>query len=99
MSFRPMKRAVHPWSALLLSLALQLSAAEDPAVATLPLRAALHDDATLETPLTQLVDAWREAERLPDLLALYRTHLGQYPQDRGDHQARNRRHPVGQHVS
>ena len=83
MSFRPMKRAVHPWSALLLSLALQLSAAEDPAVATLPLRAALHDDATLETPLTQLVDAWREAERLPDLLALYRTHLGQYPQDRG----------------
>jgi len=78
-----MKRVLHPWSALLLSLALQLSAAEDPAVATLPLRAALHDDATLEAPLTQLVDAWREAERLPDLLALYRTHLSQYPQDRG----------------
>ncbi len=79
-----MNRFLRPCSALLMALALHgLSAVEDPASATLPLRAALHEDATLEAPLTQLVEAWRQAQRLPELLALYRAHLGQYPQDSG----------------
>ena len=79
-----MKRFLRPCSALLMALALHgLSAVEDPASASLPLRAALHEDATLEAPLTQLMEAWRQAQRLPELLALYRAHLGQYPQDSG----------------
>ena len=83
-AFFRMKRFLRPCSALLMALALHgLSAVEDPASATLPLRAALHEDATLEAPLTQLVEAWRQAQRLPELLALYRAHLGQYPQDSG----------------
>lgn len=78
-----MKRTLLSCSALLLACALQGYAAEDPSSTTLPLRGALHEDATLEAPLTQLVDAYRKAQRLPELLNLYRVHLGQYPQDTG----------------
>ncbi len=49
---------------------------------TLPLRAALHKDPTLDAPLDRLVDAWRTAGRLPELVAIYTEHLATYPDDR-----------------
>ncbi|MFM2091396.1 MAG: hypothetical protein RLZZ127_1885, partial [Planctomycetota bacterium] len=48
---------------------------------TLPLRAALHEDPSLEAPLTRLVEAWRGADRLPELVAVYRSHCASFPQD------------------
>jgi len=48
---------------------------------SLPLRTALHHDPTLEAPLERLVAMYREANKLDDLLTLYRAHLKSYPQD------------------
>lgn len=48
---------------------------------SLPLRTALHHDPTLEAPLERLVAMYRKANKLDDLVTLYRTHLKSYPQD------------------
>ena len=48
---------------------------------SLPLRTALHKDPTLDAPFERLVDLYRKARRLDHLLAMYRTHVGRYPQD------------------
>lgn len=66
---------------LLLAVALALPGA-DLQEQTLPLRAALHKDPTLDAPLDRLVDAWRTAGRLQDLIAIYTEHLATYPDDR-----------------
>ena len=55
----------------------------DLAAATLALRTALHHDPLLESPLEQLLAPYRAANRVEELLALYRTHLAKFPQDAG----------------
>lgn len=46
-------------------------------------RTALHYDASLQTPLNQLVELYREAGRQDELVALYQAHIAQYPADHG----------------
>ena len=48
---------------------------------SLPLRTALHHDPALEAPLNQLVTLFRGANRLNELVTIYRNHTTQYPQD------------------
>ena len=71
---------------LLLTLAVSLPvahvAAQDLLEQTQPLRAALHKDPTLEAPLERLVEAWRSAGRIQELLGVYGEHLATYPEDR-----------------
>ncbi len=67
--------------ALLGALAQPL-AAEDLLQTTLPQRSALHEDPTLEAPLTQLVEAFRRDNHAAELVGIYRAHLASYPQDR-----------------
>ncbi len=50
---------------------------------SLPLRKALHHDPTLAAPLTALVKLYRDANQADALVALYRKHLDQWPQDAG----------------
>jgi len=79
------------WTALFLpAAALYLAAFPSPSAAaapddldqqSLPLRTALHKDPTLEAPFDRLVDLYRKARRLDHLLAMYRSHVGRYPQD------------------
>ncbi len=63
------------------------SAAEEPAPAkplqerTIPLRTALHHDPSLGPPFERLVSMYREANRLPELVQMYRTHTQAYPDD------------------
>ena len=57
-------------------------AAADLLEQTLPLRAALHKDPTLDAPLDRLVEAWRSAGRIQELIAVYSDHLATYPEDR-----------------
>ncbi len=66
--------------ALLGALARPL-AAEDLLQSTLPQRSALHEDPTLEAPLTQLVEAFRRDNHAAELVGIYRAHLASYPQD------------------
>jgi len=55
--------------------------ADDPVQASLALRTALHHDPTLAAPLERLLKVFQKAGKVEDLLALYRNHLAQYPQD------------------
>ena len=48
---------------------------------SLSLRTALHNDPTLDSPLTSLADLYRKANRSDDLLGVYRLHLQDYPDD------------------
>jgi len=57
-------------------------AAEDELRAkSLPLRTALHHDPTMTAPFDRLLALYREANRVGDLLEIYRTHLTKYPKD------------------
>lgn len=49
---------------------------------SLPLRTALHHDPTLASPLERLVDLYSQADRLEELIGVYRAHLRGYPADR-----------------
>ncbi len=48
---------------------------------SLALRTALHYDPSVEAPLQSLLAHYRQAGRTDDLLAIYRSHLAQYPDD------------------
>ncbi|MDA1014654.1 MAG: hypothetical protein O3A00_09415 [Planctomycetota bacterium] len=48
---------------------------------SIALRTALHHDPTLASPLERLVTLYQTAGKLPELIGLYRTHVGQYPND------------------
>ena len=87
-----MSRRLRPFAllglcALLLIVLAHGAHAEDPLTPeqvrerSLPLRTALHHDPTLGSPLERLLELYRKADRVEELLALYRTHLQQYPQD------------------
>ncbi len=52
---------------------------------SLAFRTALHYDASLRPPLEKLVGLYRDAGREEELVALYRTHVTQYPADVGAH--------------
>ncbi|MDF1701708.1 MAG: hypothetical protein P1V36_11185 [Planctomycetota bacterium] len=84
-SLRPL-----PWFALLVVLWIGAGPAvhaedtltpEEVRERSLPLRTALHHDPTLGSPLERLIEIYRKADRVEDLLAVYRSHLQQYPQD------------------
>lgn len=47
------------------------------------MRTALHYDASLDTPLKSLISLYREADRLEELIGLYRGHIAQYAEDAG----------------
>ena len=47
------------------------------------LRTALHYDPSLGQPLRALVELYEKAERVDELLGLYRAHVSQYPDDAG----------------
>ncbi|MDJ0520794.1 MAG: PQQ-binding-like beta-propeller repeat protein [Planctomycetota bacterium] len=72
---------------LLLLATAPRAAAEDPLSPeevrkrSLPLRTALHHDPTLGSPLERLVELYRKADRVEELVAVYRSHLQSYPQD------------------
>ncbi len=67
----------------LAALAFAQEGAADLDRQSLALRTALHHDPTLSAPLTGLVNLYREASRTDELVALYRRHLEQWPQDAG----------------
>src|SRR5690606_22939944 len=46
-------------------------------------RTALYHDPLLDAPLASLVKPYRGAERVDELIGLYRSHVEQYPQDAG----------------
>ncbi len=50
---------------------------------SLALRTALHYDPSLESPLKSLVTLYRNADRVEELVGLYRGHISQYPDDAG----------------
>ena len=50
---------------------------------SLSLRTALHYDPAVDAPLKKLVELYRAAGRMEELLGLYESHLAQYPQDAG----------------
>jgi hypothetical protein len=50
---------------------------------SLPLRTALYHDPTLGAPLDRLLEIYRSANRVPDLVEIYRQHVAQYPTDAG----------------
>ena len=72
-----------------IGIAVFLFAAEAPpamrdlATETLPLRTALHQDPLLESPLQKLLSVYREANRVEELLTIYRSHLARFPKDAG----------------
>ncbi|MDF1657281.1 MAG: PQQ-binding-like beta-propeller repeat protein [Verrucomicrobiales bacterium] len=51
--------------------------------ASLQYRTALHYDPLLEAPLDGLIRLYREADRIDELVGLYRSHIEQYPDDAG----------------
>ncbi|MFP4055440.1 MAG: PQQ-binding-like beta-propeller repeat protein [Candidatus Brocadiia bacterium] len=57
------------------------SSAADLTQKSLPLRTALHHDPTLAAPFERLVGLYREADRMDELVDLYRSHLATYPND------------------
>lgn len=59
------------------------SAAKRFAAESLGYRTNLHEDPLLDPPLEALVKLYIGAERAEELVALYRTHLSQYPEDAG----------------
>ncbi len=46
-------------------------------------RTALHYDPLLDPPLESLIKLYRASERVDELIGLYRSHVGQYPEDAG----------------
>lgn len=50
---------------------------------SLAVRTALHYDPSLDTPLKSLISLYREADRLEELIGLYRGHIAQYAEDAG----------------
>ena len=64
-----------------LAMALPGLSAADLLEQTQPLRTALHKDPTLDAPLDRLVDAWRSAGRIQELIGVYTEHLATYPED------------------
>ena len=50
---------------------------------SLALRTALHYDPSLDSPLNSLVTLYRNADRMEELVGLYRGHISQYPDDAG----------------
>ncbi|MBA3848114.1 MAG: hypothetical protein H0X45_15905, partial [Planctomycetes bacterium] len=78
-------------SSLLLSLAIGEDDGEavpiefDQALleSTTQLRTALYHDPSLDAPLAQLVEAWRDAGKLDQLVAVYEDHCLSYPDDPG----------------
>jgi len=46
-------------------------------------RTALHYDPLLDAPLDSLVKLYRGAERVDELIGLYKSHIAQYPEDAG----------------
>ena len=85
MSSRP-RRLLNRVLPLMLTLAVSMPvvqvAAADLLEQTQPLRAALHKDPTLDAPLDRLVDAWRSAGQIQELIGVYSEHLATYPEDR-----------------
>lgn len=63
------------------ALAAQNGDQDDLASKSLPLRTALHHDPTLAAPLERLLALYREADRVDELLGMYRAHLAAYPAD------------------
>ncbi|MFW6161792.1 MAG: PQQ-binding-like beta-propeller repeat protein [Planctomycetota bacterium] len=55
--------------------------ARDLSEKSLPLRTALHRNPTLGAPLERLLDLYRKVGRVDELVALYRSHVAQYPRD------------------
>ena len=51
--------------------------------ASLQYRTALHYDPLLEAPLDGLIRLYREADRMDELVGLYRSHIEQYSDDAG----------------
>jgi thioredoxin-like negative regulator of GroEL len=82
-------RRVHALLAIALAFAwLPLHAQDTEAEArftaeSLRFRTALHYDPLLDAPLESLVKQYLGAGRLDELIALYRSHIGQYPEDAG----------------
>ncbi|MDP7248412.1 MAG: PQQ-binding-like beta-propeller repeat protein [Planctomycetota bacterium] len=66
---------------ILISHAAAEDAPKDIARKSLPLRTALHHDPSLSSPLEQLVKLYRDANRLDELVTIYRTHVARYPAD------------------
>ncbi len=48
---------------------------------SLPMRTALHHDATMKAPFEKLLELYRKDNRVDELVAMYRSHLSQFPQD------------------
>lgn len=55
------------------------AAGRDLSAQSLPLRTALHHDPTLAAPLDRLLEIYRSAGAVDELLGLYRAHVAQYP--------------------
>ena len=49
---------------------------------SLPLRTALHHDPTLASPLERLIELYSQADRLEELIGVYRSHVRGYPNAR-----------------
>lgn len=50
---------------------------------SMTLRTALHYDPSLEAPLQSLVRLYEKADRIDELIGLYKSHVAQYPADAG----------------
>jgi thioredoxin-like negative regulator of GroEL/outer membrane protein assembly factor BamB len=59
------------------------AAASDFDKQSLAVRTALHFDPSLDSPLKSLIALYRNANRLEELVGLYRGHIAQYPADAG----------------
>ena len=72
------------WSVAIIAMLLLVTparAADELLQKSLPLRTALHHDPTLQSPLSQLVQMFRTANRLEELVRIYSNHVTQYPAD------------------
>ena len=79
-----------PWLLVCCCLVSFTAQAQDEAVEgktfeeqSVALRTALHYDPSLGQPLRSLVEHYEKAERVDELLGLYRAHVSQYPDDSG----------------
>tara|TARA_R110002096_G_scaffold147671_24_gene307858 strand:- start:4076 stop:8008 length:3933 start_codon:yes stop_codon:yes gene_type:complete len=71
------------WICGLLSLVAQQEEAAEFDKDSIAFRTALHYDPSLATPLSQLVELYRSAERGEELISIYEAHIAQYPADAG----------------
>ena len=67
--------------ALLPSMVHAQAAPADLLKESLPLRTALHHDPTMGPPFDRLVDMFRKANRLDELIGMYSNHISQFPDD------------------